>query len=382
MSEPKEHGRIQIPISEIIIGERIRQDVGDIEVLALSISNHTLLNPIIVHQVETHKYELVDGYRRILAFKRMHKKEIDARLFDSLDQESKFRLEVELCLRRKSLTYVEEARACKRLLLEKRRHSTLGGIGRFTGMVKNKEIAMELGMSESAFSINLKIADALELHPELEEIKTKNELLQRINKGEYTAIHDGAVIKLYQENYIVDTPINLVNSVANKIVDLAILHPNSYDEELVRATCGKLKMGGSLIVFTTHQHFADYKKVLEELNLYVCETPYIWYIKNEDTYLPFLWAGKSREMPLRMMSQHITVPRSKMALSLKAKPYNLISTLVKSNTEIGQFVLVPTCDDIDTIRFCIDAQRNVRAATTDKILRDRLLMTVNQEMKG
>ena len=379
MSHPNEFGKVVIPISEIIIGERIRQEAGDIEVLALSISLHSLIDPIIVHETERGRYELVDGYRRILAHKKMGKKDIEARLFSTLDDETKFQLELELCLRRKSLSFVEEARACKRILLEKRRHSTIGGIGRFTGMVKNKDIAMQLGMSESSFSVNLKIADALDSHPELECIKTRNELLTKINKQEYTVVNDGTAMKIYQESYVVDTPINLVSAIGNKMIDLALLHPTLFDEELVETLIPKLKMGGSVIIFMSHEFFPAYKNLLESLHIYVAPTPYIWYIKNEDTYLPFLWAGKSREMPLRMMPLHITVPRSKTALSLKAKPYNLISTLVKNNTEPGHFVVSTHCEDLDTIRFCMDSQRNVRAATTDKILRDRLLMTIGKQ---
>lgn len=53
----------QVPISEIVIGERHRQDMGDLDALAASIRELGLLQPIGV----TEENQLVFGARRVKA---------------------------------------------------------------------------------------------------------------------------------------------------------------------------------------------------------------------------------------------------------------------------------------------------------------------------
>jgi len=58
---------LQIEISKIKIGERIRKDSGDIDELAASISKEGLLCPIIVRQLDD-GYKLLAGWRRLQAY--------------------------------------------------------------------------------------------------------------------------------------------------------------------------------------------------------------------------------------------------------------------------------------------------------------------------
>ena len=62
-----------IPIKDIIIKERYRKEFGDIDALADNINNLSLLQPIVINNEYN---ELIDGQRRILAFKSFGKKEI------------------------------------------------------------------------------------------------------------------------------------------------------------------------------------------------------------------------------------------------------------------------------------------------------------------
>lgn len=61
-----------IPIETVVIRDRTRKDFGDISILAESISSVGLLQPIVINENK----ELVDGQRRILAYKQLGKKEI------------------------------------------------------------------------------------------------------------------------------------------------------------------------------------------------------------------------------------------------------------------------------------------------------------------
>lgn len=67
-----------IRISEVVIGKRHRQDMGDIKALADSIETQGLLQPIGI----TEANELVFGARRIEAFKMLGRDEIPARVVD------------------------------------------------------------------------------------------------------------------------------------------------------------------------------------------------------------------------------------------------------------------------------------------------------------
>ena len=76
LSRPQE-----IRIDEIIIGERFRKDMGDVDALAESIKELGLLQPIVV----TTSYQLVAGQRRIAAFKQLGKTQIAAHVAQDLD---------------------------------------------------------------------------------------------------------------------------------------------------------------------------------------------------------------------------------------------------------------------------------------------------------
>lgn len=72
----------KIPIGKIQVGNRIREDAGDIEGLAKEIQQVGLLNPISV----TPDFRLLAGYRRLQACKQLGWKTIPARIVSEADQ--------------------------------------------------------------------------------------------------------------------------------------------------------------------------------------------------------------------------------------------------------------------------------------------------------
>jgi len=60
---------LKIEISKIVIGERIRKDPGDIDELAESIKEDGLFSPILVRKIDNSTYKLLDGWRRLQAYK-------------------------------------------------------------------------------------------------------------------------------------------------------------------------------------------------------------------------------------------------------------------------------------------------------------------------
>jgi len=67
-------------IADIKIGDRARRDLGNVESLAESIKHVGLLHPVVL----TTNGELVSGYRRIEAFKRLGRDEIPHRIAENL----------------------------------------------------------------------------------------------------------------------------------------------------------------------------------------------------------------------------------------------------------------------------------------------------------
>lgn len=69
---------MEIEISKIKIGKRLRKYSGDIEELAESIKEYGLLCPIILRQLDDDSYKLLVGQRRIQASKLLHLKSIES----------------------------------------------------------------------------------------------------------------------------------------------------------------------------------------------------------------------------------------------------------------------------------------------------------------
>jgi N6-adenosine-specific RNA methylase IME4/ParB-like chromosome segregation protein Spo0J len=73
---------MELPIDEIVVGERCRKEMGDISALAKSIEEIGLLHPIVI----TPKRQLVVGARRLEAIRQLGWSEIPTRTIESLDE--------------------------------------------------------------------------------------------------------------------------------------------------------------------------------------------------------------------------------------------------------------------------------------------------------
>lgn len=95
---------IAIPISRIVIGDRLRTtNYDDLEELEQSIAEHGLINPITVGEETEAGYPLVAGLHRLMACKRLGLVEIDASVIEGPELELQL-IEVDENLVRVSLT--------------------------------------------------------------------------------------------------------------------------------------------------------------------------------------------------------------------------------------------------------------------------------------
>jgi ParB family transcriptional regulator, chromosome partitioning protein len=102
---------LKIGIAKIKVKKRIRRDLGDIESLRESIKRVGLISPIIISE----GYELLAGYRRLLAAKQLGWNEIECHVVRAGSRKAKFDIEVEENVSRKGFSqeemhYIDEER--------------------------------------------------------------------------------------------------------------------------------------------------------------------------------------------------------------------------------------------------------------------------------
>ena len=242
-------------------------------------------------------------------------------------------------------------------------------------LFRSKDIAESLGMSPSMLSKNLTIAKALEDHPQIETLcSTQNQALVMITRKEFINPQESMTRKIFEDCFTEHTPLDLVESIDGKMIDLAVLHPDTVDRELVTATVERMKMGASMIIFVELEDLGTWIPFLSSLDITVNSQPLLWTVKGEGTFYSYLWCGKNRSQPLRFMSPVVSYARTADCLSLKAKSPMLWKKFYHSCTEQGAFIVVPDCRDIEAIKVAYDMKRNIRASCSDSILRDKLIM--------
>ena len=102
---------MKIDIASIRISERVRQDVGDIAPLMASMKHHGQLNPVTV----TRGNELVAGYRRLSAARKLGWQYIDANVVERDSEIEKLELELEENVHRKDFSPEELLAGYRRL---------------------------------------------------------------------------------------------------------------------------------------------------------------------------------------------------------------------------------------------------------------------------
>jgi ParB-like chromosome segregation protein Spo0J len=174
-----------ILIEDIIVGERRREDFGDLEGLAESINKYTLLQPIVVDG----ENNLVAGERRLRACRDvLGWSEIPARLFSELSEAERGEIELEENIRRKDLTEAERskqtvsrAKTVAPLLSSVVEDKKPRGHQRQYEVPK-KDVAQALGVSVGALVNSEKHVEALTKYPELSVVPTQTGAINAAKK--------------------------------------------------------------------------------------------------------------------------------------------------------------------------------------------------------
>lgn len=183
MGEYKTVGQVvKIPLNQITIGERGRQDYGEIEELASSISEHGMLQPITVSQMNLNavddNYILVTGGRRYRAHEQLKLPTIDClvRELGKVTDISIAELELVENVHRKELTWQERCSMEYRLMKMK-------------GLTM-KELAEEVDSSASQVSRHVIMGEALEAIPDLANCKNFDDARKTLAKMKESIMAD------------------------------------------------------------------------------------------------------------------------------------------------------------------------------------------------
>ena len=103
---------MRVEVKKIVVGERQRRLVSDIDKLAISIQKYGLLHPIVVDRRDM---SLVAGFRRLEACKLIKWEEIDVTFKDQLSEIEKREIELEENIQRQELSWQEQCDAKKEL---------------------------------------------------------------------------------------------------------------------------------------------------------------------------------------------------------------------------------------------------------------------------
>lgn len=166
-----------LKISEIKIGQRVRDEYGDMEELANSIKKHGLLHPIVVDSDNN----LIAGCRRLLACERIGMKEIEAKVLEDISEKELRVLELEENIRRKDLTELEKSKNLVELaemkeqeLKEKLSTDSVDKYGREAHRPVNpisvQNISKEIGTPVQTLKDAKQHVAAVEEFPELENL--------------------------------------------------------------------------------------------------------------------------------------------------------------------------------------------------------------------
>lgn len=364
---------VTIPISMIQYKEgEINWD--EINKLKDSIQSRGLLHPITVTSSDS-GYKLVAGKKRLMAFRKMNTSHIECLVLDDLTKQDVLEIGIDENLRRHNLPWYEEVELEKQLHLmrvaEKGKARNLGqGKGK-TGW-SLRDTAKELSKSIHIISDDMKLADALEHHPELRHVKDKataTKIMKRLAKQAGAETEAGMPIDFPANEVLLGDSKELLKYYPSNSFDACITDPpwkkffKDSDltsdastplvfEQLYRV----LKYDSFLYIFLGMDDFYDYLNLLPKVGFKVQETPLIWHKTNVISHGRRDWEyGRDTEQILLAVKGNPSLTESRQLSSVMTcpiihytkqihpneKPISLIEKIIGHCTFFGALIIDP-----------------------------------------
>jgi site-specific DNA-methyltransferase (adenine-specific) len=394
MPAPKQ-GTQFVDIADIQIGDRDREDLGNLLGLAKSISSVGLINPIIVDK----DLNLIAGLRRIEATKLLKSVVIEARQFESLTAYERQRITIEEeILHKKTLTWQEEISLKQQLHdLYLKDHEHIKREVRGKAAWSQKSTAEVLGMNKNTLSEELRLAKALEAFPELLKIKSKSDAIRKMYRMREFALlqaiarkqSEAGETKFKNIEFLNGDCFDILPTIEDESVDLVITDPpwgigltgmqgaRSVEYEMfddnVRGIYTKvipelfrvMKDGSHLWLFFGIEHYEQIKNLLVKTGFDTREIPNVW-IKEGPSFsnweykpMPqsefFFFAVKSvHGAPKQLKEATSDVFDYKRAkgtdkIHPTEKPIELIKRLITLSSAPGELILDPFAGSASTL---------------------------------
>lgn len=175
---------VKYPIAKIVITDRAREELGNIEELKESIRKRGLLNAIIVNKKDS---ELVAGFRRLTCCRDLGWKEIDVRFEEDMDELDKRIVELEENLH-EPLSWFEQAKL--RVQIHNKfveRHGKAVKGHKSDGWSLEKT-AQELNVSRATLSQDIHLIETSNFAPILGNLASRKQALKSIHKMKEMAV--------------------------------------------------------------------------------------------------------------------------------------------------------------------------------------------------
>jgi DNA modification methylase len=323
-------------IDEILVEDRVRREMGDLDELCNSIKSVGLIQPIVINR----ENKLIAGERRLRALRKLSITELVHEIHyvfnDELDPLRLKSMEIEENVKRKSLSWQEEILAKKRLLeilqeIHGVARSGNPGSSESTGFGVNKLAAL-LGESNAQTSKDLELANLISTVPQLAQAETKEAARRQVILGTAIAISLATQAaktpeeKAKEQRWTLiegDFTVTSVNSLTPKSVDLVIVDP-PYGEDsqgmgpnsktllasafidskqptlqvlaqLAVETYRVLRPDRFAVFFFGFEVYSALVSFLEQVGLEVDKTPLVWIKNTVINTTPYTRYGRSYE---------------------------------------------------------------------------------------
>ena len=414
-------GNKEILISAVDPGERYREEFGDIESLAMSMTTYGQLHPIVLDEDN----KLIAGERRLKAAISLKWEYIKFTRFADCSEIQKREMEMEENLRRKAFTWQEEVKAVKKLDELKRSiyGSAKSGSGNTGEGWSLRDTARQLGVSAGTTSESLKLALALEQFPELTKEKNKSaamrkytKITERILQKEIASratinvqieyVHNADCISVMQgmkaesvNLCITDPPwgVNIDNSgMLNKRWETDIKQTfgdDTFDAmELMRNAFKEiyriLSPDSHCYIFFAMRHYEEVKKYIIDAGFYVDPTPLLW---NKElgvpltvpttwvtAYEPIFFCVKGNKV-LNVNAHNVLtykrVPPQKK-INPTQKPVSLLRKLIETSSTVGDFVFDPFMGSASTLIAAYESRRSAGGVELGKDMYTKALARI------
>ena len=224
-------------LKNIVVEDRLRKDLGDIEGLAHSIKTKGIIHPLAIHD-SSGVYRLIAGGRRYAACVLAEIVDVPIRVYDEKLSPLELRsIELEENIQRKDLTFAEEVRLKKEIndvYIELKGPKIIDNSPEGHSM---RDTASLLGQNISTVSQDIKLAGLMEKLPDLGwgSCKNKSDAMKLMAKTEEAVIHAelskrakdllGGSDKKLADNYILGDFFESVKKIPSNSMDLVEVDP-------------------------------------------------------------------------------------------------------------------------------------------------------------